>query len=180
MANNRTDEPPGDPADDRIVPYPPNTPIRGAYTTLEPLSTAHSASLFKHIGGAANADLWTFMARGAILDQKACDDFVAGGLTAHKQQYFVVLNPGGGEALGVVTYMNIFPEHRCLEIGSIVLGKELKRTRMATEAFYLLLKRAFDELGFQRVEWKANSLNKPSLAAAERLGFVFEGIFRYV
>ena len=37
---------------------------------------------------------------------------------------------------------------------------------------------AFEDLKYLRVEWKANNLNKPSLSAAERLGFVFEGIFR--
>jgi RimJ/RimL family protein N-acetyltransferase len=74
--------------------------------------------------------------------------------------------------------LNIVPEHRRLEIGWVILGAALQRTRPATEAFYLLLRRAFDELGYQRVEWKANALNAASLAAAERLGFTSEGTFR--
>ena len=36
----------------------------------------------------------------------------------------------------------------------------------------------FDELGYRRYEWKCNALNEPSCAAARRLGFGFEGIFR--
>ena len=36
----------------------------------------------------------------------------------------------------------------------------------------------FDELGYRRYEWKCDSLNAPSRAAAQRLGFQYEGIFR--
>jgi hypothetical protein len=42
---------------------------------------------------------------------------------------------------------------------------------------YLMMKRAFD-LGYRRYEWKCDALNGPSRAAAQRLGFSFEGIFR--
>jgi RimJ/RimL family protein N-acetyltransferase len=41
-----------------------------------------------------------------------------------------------------------------------------------------MLKEAFDELGNRRVEWKCDALNARSRAAAERLGFTFEGVFR--
>jgi RimJ/RimL family protein N-acetyltransferase len=84
------------------------------------------------------------------------------------------------EPVGQMSYLNIVPGHRRIEIGNIIFGAQLKQTRAATEAFYLIIKHAFEDLGYLRVEWKANHLNKPSLAAAERLGFVSEGTFRYV
>lgn len=37
---------------------------------------------------------------------------------------------------------------------------------------------AFETLGYRRYEWKCNVLNEPSQAAALRLGFTFEGVFR--
>ena len=40
------------------------------------------------------------------------------------------------------------------------------------------MRRAFDELGYRRLEWKCDALNAPSRAAAQRLGFSFEGVFR--
>ena len=43
---------------------------------------------------------------------------------------------------------------------------------------YLMMVRVFDELGYRRYEWKCDALNAPSRAAAHRLGFRFEGIFR--
>jgi len=47
-----------------------------------------------------------------------------------------------------------------------------------TEAVYLLLCRVFDSWGYRRAEWKCDALNARSRAAAERLGFTFEGVFR--
>jgi RimJ/RimL family protein N-acetyltransferase len=43
---------------------------------------------------------------------------------------------------------------------------------------YLMMQQAFEDLGYRRSEWKCNSLNQPSIEAAKRLGFTFEGIFR--
>jgi RimJ/RimL family protein N-acetyltransferase len=43
---------------------------------------------------------------------------------------------------------------------------------------YLLMRLVFDDLGYRRYEWKCDSLNGPSRAAAQRYGFTFEGIFR--
>jgi RimJ/RimL family protein N-acetyltransferase len=63
-------------------------------------------------------------------------------------------------------------------VGHINYSPRLARTPAATEAMYLLMRRVFDELGYRRYEWKCDSLNAPSRAAAERLGFRYEGLFR--
>ena len=54
----------------------------------------------------------------------------------------------------------------------------MQRTRAATEAIFLMLKLAADELGYRRLVWKCNALNAPSKRAAERLGFTYEGRHR--
>ena len=43
---------------------------------------------------------------------------------------------------------------------------------------YLMMRHVFDDLGYRRYEWKCDSRNAPSVSAARRLGFRFEGIFR--
>ena len=65
-----------------------------------------------------------------------------------------------------------------VEVGSILYSPRLQRTRGATEAMYLLARYVFEELGYRRYEWKCNALNEASRAAAIRLGFTFEGVFR--
>jgi RimJ/RimL family protein N-acetyltransferase len=65
-----------------------------------------------------------------------------------------------------------------IEVGNINYSPLLQRKPAATEAMFLMMSRVFDELGYRRYEWKCDSLNAPSRAAARRLGFTFEGIFR--
>ena len=48
----------------------------------------------------------------------------------------------------------------------------------ATEAMYLMMRHVFDELDYRRYAWQCNSLNARSGAAATRLGFKFEGVWR--
>lgn len=59
----------------------------------------------------------------------------------------------------------------------VSVGSILQRTIAATEAMYLLARHVFG-LGYRRYEWKCDALNQPSLRAAYRLGFTFEGTFR--
>ncbi len=83
-----------------------------------------------------------------------------------------------GKAVGVAAYLRIEPAVGVIEVGHIAYSPLLQRTPAATEAMYLLMRRVFDELGYRRYEWKCDALNAPSRAAADRLGFRFEGIFR--
>ena len=64
------------------------------------------------------------------------------------------------------------------EVGNILFGPRIARTRVATEAIYLSARYALEELSYRRFEWKCDSLNAPSRRAAERFGFRFEGVFR--
>jgi RimJ/RimL family protein N-acetyltransferase len=41
-----------------------------------------------------------------------------------------------------------------------------------------MMRHALEDLGVRRLEWKCDALNAPSRKAADRFGFVFEGIFR--
>jgi RimJ/RimL family protein N-acetyltransferase len=86
--------------------------------------------------------------------------------------------PSAGKAAGVASYLRIEPAHGQVEVGGILLGQTLARTRAATEAIHVLMRHAFDDLGYRRFEWKCDSLNEPSRRAAERLGFSHEGTFR--
>jgi RimJ/RimL family protein N-acetyltransferase len=83
-----------------------------------------------------------------------------------------------GRPVGMTSFLNIVPKWRRLELGHIWLAPEVQRSHVLTEMAYLMLRHAFDELGYRRVEWKCDTLNERSRLAAQRLGFAFEGIFR--
>jgi RimJ/RimL family protein N-acetyltransferase len=78
---------------------------------------------------------------------------------------------------GQSSFLDINPQMGVIEIGHIWFGPELARTRAATEALYLMIRHAMDDLGYRRIHWRCNSLNEKSRQAARRLGFRFEGVF---
>lgn len=161
---------------------PARTPLDGRYTALIPLDPSHAKALFKHVGGKENAHLWTYLFQEPYLEYETFEADVEAWSKSEDPLYFTVLSgplsDPSAEPIGFMTYMSIVPSHNRIEIGSICFSDKLKRTRQATETFYLLMERAFDKMNYTRLEWKANNLNKPSLSAADRLGFVFEGVFR--
>ncbi len=93
-------------------------------------------------------------------------------------RFYAVIDRASGRAEGRQALMRITPEHGVIEIGSILWGPAIARTRVATEALYLFGAYAFETLGYRRFEWKCDAANAPSRRAALRFGFTFEGIFR--
>ncbi len=74
--------------------------------------------------------------------------------------------------------MRIDRTHGVIEIGNILWGPAIARTRVATEALFLTATYVFETLGYRRFEWKCDDENEPSKRAAMRFGFSFEGVFR--
>ena len=161
-----------------MVAKPPRrAPLEGETVVLAPLDAGrHGDELF---GSAEGADeTWLYLPYGPF-SSKA--DFLA-WLEQHAATSdplaFAIIDRRAGAARGIATLMSIVPEHGVIEIGHIWLSPALQRTRQATEAIYVLARYAFDELGNRRLEWKCDAANGPSRRAAERFGFVFEGVFR--
>ncbi|KAH0495905.1 hypothetical protein TgHK011_009430 [Trichoderma gracile] len=161
---------------------PPRTPLHGRYSSVVPLRPEHWRAIYKHLGGEENAWRWNYMPIEGFLSEEACETTIRAWAASEDPIYYAVLSgpasDAASEPAGILSYLSIVPSHRRIEIGWVILGDALKHTRAATEAFYLFMKHPFDDLGYWRVEWKANSLNAPSVAAAKRLGFAFEGVFR--
>ncbi len=91
--------------------------------------------------------------------------------------FFAVIDKRSGRAEGRQALMRIDTVHGVIEIGNILWGPAIARSRIATEALYLFASLAFD-MGYRRFEWKCNNENEPSKRAAARFGFTFEGVFR--
>ena len=159
-------------------PRPARVVLEGRYARLEPLSAAHAPALFEASTGpgadarfaylfdvppASTADMSAWIAKAAATD----DPF-----------FTAVLDKASGRAKGRQALMRITPEHGVIEIGNILWGPAISRTRVATEALYLAARHVFEDLGYRRFEWKCNNLNEPSKAAARRFGFTYEGLFR--
>jgi RimJ/RimL family protein N-acetyltransferase len=120
---------------------------------------------------------WTYLPYGPFTDEASFRAWLV-EMAAKTDPLFHVVLDETGEAVGVASFLRISPETGSIEVGHIHYSPRLERTRAATEAMYLMMRRVFDELGYRRYEWKCDALNAPSRRAADRLGFTYEGTFR--
>lgn len=158
---------------------PSRTVLRGRYCRLEPVDPdKHEADLFAAYMAAPDSRDWTYVFHDRPETAAAFHSYLAKLRDSADPLHFAILDEVTGTAAGTAALMRIDPAHGSIEVGSIVFSPALKKTRAATEAMFLLMQLAFDELGYRRYEWKCDSLNAPSRAAALRYGFTFEGIFR--
>lgn len=157
-------------------PAPPRTPMTGRYTTVAPLVQDHAADLYAAFREDEQDRIWTYLPNGPYHDPGAYDDWVAEAATKDDPlMHSILVN---GTAVGHASYLRINPQSASIEVGFINFSPRLQRTPAATEAMFLMMARAFDDLGYRRYEWKCDALNAASRAAAERLGFTYEGTFR--
>ncbi len=159
-------------------PLPARIPHRGVAVTLEPLSVRHAAELWQATRSDPEGRSWTWLGHGPFADEAALRRHVAAFAAQHDPLAWAVRPHAGGVACGWLTLMDIQPHNAAIEIGNIWLAPVMQRTRAATEAMFLPMRHAMDDLGYRRLVWKCNALNAPSRAAAARLGFVPEGTHR--
>jgi RimJ/RimL family protein N-acetyltransferase len=158
---------------------PVRVTLEGAYTTLVPLDAAtHAADLYGPTHGPGSETLWRYLWDGPFAAEADFRTALERKASTDDPLFFAITEPRSGRALGYASYMRIEPGHRCIEVGGILFAPELQRTAAATEAMYLMARHVFEDLGYRRYEWKCDALNRPSIRAALRLGFTFEGVFR--
>jgi RimJ/RimL family protein N-acetyltransferase len=160
----------------------PQSPAResmvGLYCRVEPLDKSrHAADLYRANRQDPDNRIWTYLAYGPFdslesylvwMDRLCCGD---------DPLFHAIVDAKTDKAVGVASYLRIDPANGSIEVGHINYSPLLRRTPAATEAMYLMMKRAFD-LGYRRYEWKCDALNAASRAAAQRIGLSFEGVFR--
>ncbi len=157
---------------------PTATSIEGRYTRLEKLNESHKEALYAVYGPDTPAQMWTYLAGSSVANEVEWDDLFDRLLRDSSKFYYVILDKSTQKALGTFALMRLDTANRVVEIGSVTYLPELQRTRMATEAQYLMARYVFEEMGYRRYEWKCDALNEPSKRAAKRLGFTYEGRFR--
>jgi RimJ/RimL family protein N-acetyltransferase len=157
-------------------PFPPRVALEGRWCRLEPLSAnTHTTAIWRHMAGAD--DLATWMSWPPPLSEAEYHALLAAMEPRHDIVPYAVVDRGDGLAKGHLWIMEIRPAHGVFEVGSIMLSPAIQRSRIATEAIFLVGDHGFG-LGYRRYEWKCNDLNAPSKRAALRFGFTFEGLFR--
>jgi RimJ/RimL family protein N-acetyltransferase len=159
-------------------PRPDAVMLTGRYVVVEPLAVGHAEALLATVCGPEDRELWTYRPTEPPADLAEMTELVARTLAVPDLLTFVLV-PIGGRASGLASYTRLDPATGQVEVAGVLFARSLQRTRAATEAIHLLMRYAFDDLGYRRFEWKCDSLNEPSRRAATRLGFTYEGRFRH-
>ena len=158
-------------------PLPERRGFQGLYSRIEPLDPVrHGEQLYAALCNESGAAAWTYLPANPPVDRNEWRNRLENYAASHDPLFFTLFEESG-HAAGICAYLRIAAEHGSIEIGHIHLSPQLQQTRTATEIQYLLMRHAFDDLGYRRYEWKCDALNAPSRRAALRLGFRFEGIF---
>jgi len=152
--------------------------LSGRSVRLEPLATAHAAGLFV---ASQHDEIWRWLPVPRFPSLNEVKAWVAEALQDQAQGGsipFATVRQSDGVVVGSTRYLDIRRPHRSLEIGWTWITPEAQRTAVNTEAKFLMLSHAFENLGAIRVQLKTDERNEQSRKAIARLGAVFEGILR--
>ena len=176
---NSLGQPIGFPVPNWTAPQrPPREPMVGRYCRVEPLDIEHhAADLFAANSTDSEGRIWTYLPYGPFDTLQSYTDWMHQSCFSDDPFFHAIIDAATDKAVGVASYLRITPTAGSIEVGHINYSPLLQRTPAATEAMYLMMKRAF-EMGYRRYEWKCNALNQGSRNAAMRLGFSYEGVFR--
>lgn len=157
-------------------------PVRltGEIVTLEPLTLEHLDGLRNAVRDGDLNRLWYTSVPAPALMREEIERRLGLQDTGAMLPFTIVRNTSAsaGEVIGMTTYMNIDEPNRVLEIGSTWLGASHHGSGVNPEMKLLLLRHAFDVLGFRRVELRTHAMNTQSRAAIEKLGAKLDGILR--
>ena len=158
--------------------HPGHIGMQGQYAKLVSLDAlTHTQDLFNAFRNDTTGKIWTYNGNGPYNTATGLQAWLTEVSGVDAQPFFAVVDVHDGKPKGVASFLRIQPRHGVIEIGSITFAPSLQRTRVATEAIYLMMKWALGDLGYRRLEWKCDALNAPSRAAALRFGFSFDGVF---
>lgn len=153
--------------------------MEGRFCRVKPLDPAqHARELFEANSVDKDGSNWTYLFQEPFRDLGSYSAWLEQVAKGDDPLFHTIVDRETGKAVGVATFMRVDRPNGVIEVGNINYSPLLQRTPAATEAMFLMMQRVFDELGYRRYEWKCDSLNAPSRAAALRLGFQYEGLFR--
>lgn len=150
--------------------------LEGRYVRVEPLSAArHGEDLFE---ATRERELWRYLPDTYIEDRTSFEAWFEELRDRFNFSFYGIVNNENGRAEGLFALMETRPNDGVTEIGIVIWGPKLSRTRKATEAVALTMRYVFETLGYRRLEWKCDNRNEPSKSSARRFGFTYEGLFR--
>jgi RimJ/RimL family protein N-acetyltransferase len=145
--------------------HPRGAVMQGNRCRLEPIDAErHATDLFAAFSQDREEGNWTYLPYGPFQSEAELRDWLLANCLGDDPCFFTVIDLASGKAVGVASYLRIAPANGVIEVGHIHFSPLMQGKPISTEAMYLMR--------------KCDALNQPSCRAAQRLGFMFEGVFR--
>lgn len=125
-------------------------------------------------------DIWQY-SLVAVAGETNLKQYIATALQAklgHKEYPFIVFDKRTQQYAGSTRFYDIQLANKTLQLGYTWYGHSFQRTGLNRHCKYLLLQFAFETLGMERVEFRADANNARSIAAMQAIGCTVEGILR--
>lgn len=125
-------------------------------------------------------DLWKYSSVSGA-GEEALKKYLEYALVAKlqgKEYPFIVFDKSLKEYAGSTRFYDINLLHSSLQLGYTWYGKRFQRTGLNRHCKYLLLSFAFEQLGLERVEFRADNNNTRSINAMKAIGCQVEGVLR--
>jgi RimJ/RimL family protein N-acetyltransferase len=129
---------------------------------------------------ARDEDMWKYFSLN-LGDKKQLREWMNAAFEdrkANTRRPFAVIDKQAGKTGGSMSLMNISWYDLRAEIGSSWLGKDFRSTGLNRHAKYAMMKYAFEEMKFERVEFKTDVLNARARKGLQNVGGVEEGVLR--
>jgi len=125
-------------------------------------------------------DIWHFSLLGAA-GAENLTKYISSALQDREKgtSYpFIVYDKRTNSYAGSTRYYDIQESYQTLQLGYTWYGSDFQGTGLNKNCKYLLLKYAFEDLGMERVEFRADNSNHTSVAAMKSIGCKIEGVLR--
>ena len=145
---------------------------------LRPLQVSDGSLLGHYVN--EEPDLWQY-SLAAITNTKDLEKYIQAAIEAreNKTSYaFIVFDKLLNTYVGCTRFYDIQLNFQTTQIGYTWYSKKCWGTKLNENCKFLLLQLAFDQIGFERVEFRADNNNKRSIAAMQKIGCTVEGVLR--
>ena len=154
--------------------------LSGTTLELAPLRLADAPDFLAALGSpAAAAEVLGHMHYGPPADLDQTRALLTAALADPDRIPYAQRRASTGEFLGTTSFYEINPTVRSIAIGHTWIGRAYWRSGVNTESKLIMMTRAFEGLGAERVVWHTDIRNTRSQAAIERLGATREGVLRH-
>jgi len=145
---------------------------------LKKMTLGHAPDLF---AAGQDTSIWTWTTFNYCKSLELTKEWIKDCLQRednHQQIPFVIIDKASNKIVGSTSYLNIFAEHKVIEIGYTFLSPAAQRSYINRRCKLLLLNHAFEQLKVNRVALQTNEKNEKSKNAILAIGAIFEGVYR--